>query len=516
MEYTFNRAEYADSAVLFDGCQEQPLDLDVSLPDYCPDIQRILKCQVTPCILGHSISGDRLEIDGSVRVRVLYLDSREDTVRCCEMDSGFSAAIPLREPGVRPCARVSARVEYVNCRAASPRRLDIHGAFSVCALVLDRRIQPICTQAQEEQLEQRQETAAASMLAGLGSQQFTVSETLEINDSKPPVETILRSRACCVVQDCRPVSGKLLAKGSLRIQVLYASGLDGASLENMEFEIPFSQMVDCDGAAEDCRCLLRMEVTDLTLQIRNDANGEAMRLDAEMRISALAQAYRDQEVRFITDAYSTEYETQPDYASLQLTCLDQVIQESIMQKTALEAGGQPVAQVLDVWNEMASVTGEIQNGQLVFSGKMNLCMLAADNQGAPFYLEKLADFSLSRPWNEDVGAGVGKVSCWALVTGLSFRITSNGGVEVSTEISVSGSVFHTISRKMVTGMHGDETCRKNDGGPALCLYYAAEGESLWDIARSHGVSLRILCEENGLTDTDEALSEGQMLLLASN
>ena len=57
MEYTFKRAEYADSTVLFDGCQEQPLDLDVSLPDYCPDIQRILKCQVVPCISTHSING---------------------------------------------------------------------------------------------------------------------------------------------------------------------------------------------------------------------------------------------------------------------------------------------------------------------------------------------------------------------------------------------------------------------------------------------------------------------------
>ena len=32
-----------------------------------------------------------------------------------------------------PIAFVKAKVEYVNCRATSPRKLDIHGAFSVCA-----------------------------------------------------------------------------------------------------------------------------------------------------------------------------------------------------------------------------------------------------------------------------------------------------------------------------------------------------------------------------------------------
>lgn len=175
MEYTFNRAEYADSAVLFDGCQEQPLDLDVSLPDYCPDIQRILKCQVTPVFwdTASAATGWKSTVPCGCGC-CIWIPGRTPS------DAVKWTAVFLRPSsagtGVHPCARVSARVEYVNCRAASPRRLDIHGAFSVCALVLDRRIQPICTQAQEEQLEQRQETAAASMLAGLGSQQFTVSK----------------------------------------------------------------------------------------------------------------------------------------------------------------------------------------------------------------------------------------------------------------------------------------------------------------------------------------------------
>ena len=511
MEYTFNRAEYADSAVLFDGCQEQPLDLDVSLPDYCPDIQRILKCQVTPCILGHSISGDRLEIDGSVRVRVLYLDSREDTVRCCEMDSGFSAAIPLREPGVRPCARVSARVEYVNCRATSPRRLDIHGAFSVCALVVEPNRQQLCTCAMEEELEQKRESRPASILTGLGEQSFTISEMLEVNPGKPPVEAILRSRACCILQDFRPVSGKLLAKGMVRLEVLYASALEDGALETMDFEIPFSQMVDCGGAEEDCRCSLHMEAVDHALQIRSDTSGEAMRLEAEVRINAFACAYRDEELTFITDAYSTRYETDLDYSQLQVSCLDELIQESLIQKTALDAGA-PLAQVLDVWNEVLTVSGEVQDGQLHFSGKINLCILAADSQGVPFYVEKMADFALNRPWNGSDGS---RVSCWAQVEGLGYRITGNSALEVTAEISVWGTASHTAAIKAVSGIHGDENRCKNEGQGILCLYYACENESLWDIARSHGVSLQALCEENGLSDPDAGLTEGQMLLLTA-
>ena len=512
MEYTFKRAEYTDSAVLFDGCQEQPLDLDVSLPDYCPDIQRILKCQVLPCISGHSLNGDRLETEGVVRVRVLYLDSREDTVRCCEMESGFSSVIPLRETPEAGAAQVTTRLEYVNCRAASPRRLDIHGAFSICAQVLESRRQPVCTHSEEEGLEQRCETLSASALAGLGEQQFTLTETLEINSSKPPAEAILRSRCYCVVQDFRPVSGKFLAKGTVRLEVLYTSSLDGSSLERMDFEIPFSQMIDCLGASEECRCSLRMEVTNHSIQIRSDANGEPMRLETEVRMSAFARACRDQELTFVTDAYSTQYETELDYTQIQVSGLDDVVQETAIEKVAMEPSGE-LGRVIDVWNEVSNVSGEIQNGQITFSGKMNLCLLAADSQGVPFYQEKLADFSLSRAWNgpeEDR-----RVSCWAQVGPVGYRITGGTGLELSAEIFLGGTVTHTASCRAISGMHGDESRCKEENRAVLSLYYACERESLWEIARSHGVSVRSLCEENGLAGPEESLTEGQMLLLAA-
>lgn len=57
MDYMLNREALAAGEVLYDGSQEQPVDLDISLPDYCPDIQRILKCQVYPPSRGGTSSG---------------------------------------------------------------------------------------------------------------------------------------------------------------------------------------------------------------------------------------------------------------------------------------------------------------------------------------------------------------------------------------------------------------------------------------------------------------------------
>ena len=83
MDYMLNREALAAGEVLYDGSQEQPVDLDISLPDYCPDIQRILKCQVYPRITGRNIIGDRVELEGTYNVKVFYLDAGGTTLRCC-------------------------------------------------------------------------------------------------------------------------------------------------------------------------------------------------------------------------------------------------------------------------------------------------------------------------------------------------------------------------------------------------------------------------------------------------
>ncbi|MFQ9952776.1 MAG: DUF3794 domain-containing protein, partial [Clostridium sp.] len=69
MDYNVTQEELAIGKTVFEECQEQPVDLDFSLPDYCPDIQRILKCQVYPRITMRNISGDRLEVEGIANVK---------------------------------------------------------------------------------------------------------------------------------------------------------------------------------------------------------------------------------------------------------------------------------------------------------------------------------------------------------------------------------------------------------------------------------------------------------------
>ena len=59
-----NETIYLDTA-------EQAVDIDFTLPDYCPDISKIFKCQAMPRIAAKGITDKPLNIEGLKNAQVL-------------------------------------------------------------------------------------------------------------------------------------------------------------------------------------------------------------------------------------------------------------------------------------------------------------------------------------------------------------------------------------------------------------------------------------------------------------
>ena len=247
MEYTLNRQAVTVNEVVFDSVQEQPVDLDVTLPDYCPDIQKILKCQIYPCVTAKSILSDSLEVSGSVTLRLLYLDAGGSQIRCYENSSPFSMTVSLRRSVGNALAYTTTQVEYVNCRAASPRRLDIHGAFSLRAKVVEQAETRVLCGIEGDDVQQRRQKIAVSRVAGASQQQFSLEEVLELGGGKPPAETVLRTDAVVDVDDVKTLDNKVIVKGNVRVKVLYLSGLGDGAPETMEYAIPTARCSTAPG-----------------------------------------------------------------------------------------------------------------------------------------------------------------------------------------------------------------------------------------------------------------------------
>ena len=454
--------------------------------------------------------GDRLELEGSYTVRVLYLDAQGNTIRCCENARPFSTSIALKRAADNALAFVKTRVEYINCRATSPRRLDIHGAFSVCAKIWEPVRSELTGSVEGDDIQMKQSRRTASQVVGYSQQQFSVTEVLEISGGKPPAETILRSGASCTLQDFKIVANKLIVKGEVLLKILYSPGIDSAEPEAMEYVVPYSQMLDCNGVEEDCVCDVSVDIMSFNLDIKSDSSGENTLFEADIKLIGDAVAYRDTEITVATDVYSTERELAVAYKPTVTERILDVFHDSYVQKNNIDLGDLGVTKVLDVWNEMSTVTAAQEDQQIVYRGKMNICILAVNTEWKPFYLERMVDFEYTHDWAKQPEGMV----CYASVSipNISYRIVGDSNLETKTEVHLSSSVFLRESCQMIADVTGDDDhLRQKDTAAALTIYYADAGESLWDIARTYCTSVDAIMAENGMEE--EMVENGSMLLI---
>ena len=506
MEYSLKKENCSVCETILQSSSEQPVDLDFSLPDYCPDIERILKCRICPSITSKSITGNRLDVDGVTVIRLYYLDSKKQAIRCCEHSSPFSCSFELKSTSPDMAASVRVKTEYLNCRAVSPRRLDIHGTITVIASVYSKGNQEYCTDIEGEDIQQRKREETVSNLCGIGQQQFSVSEVLDIGQGKGSPESILRSELSISLDDSRAIEDKLMLKGEAVLRVLYVTDIETGAQDFMTFNIPFSQVIDVPGITDSTVNDISVDVMscDVSLKSEFDANSTLITLDA--RLSALVFAYEPMTVELIEDTYSTTYELELEYKNVPIKRLIGNTDMSSSVKDEINTGDNGITKVIDLWCDSINFITAVENNTMNIRGKLNCCMLALDK----FCSEKAVDFSITPDMTECPQSVTANTS--VTVPDMSFRITGDNTVEIKADMRMRCSAYESGTRRCVTSANAlEDRMRKKDSTAALTLYYADEGESLWNIAQLYCTSVEAIQLENNITD-DVIQARGMVLI----
>ena len=484
---------------VFEGTAEQPVDVEFTLPDYCPDVGKILKCRATPIVLTREIGESGITVGGTARLEVLYADGHGGQVRCCTHDMPFSTT--LQASGLPEDARASvdARVDYINCRAVSQRRIDIHGAFTLRASAMCRRSTEVTSSAEGAGVLTKKQICDISTAVGHNQTAFTISESFDLPDSKPAVAAVVRSCADINAVDCKPIANKLIVKGSAELTVVYCS--NEGNLEQMSYSIPFSQFFDLMGADDECVCDAALSVCCVELSLRTDSDGEYRRFTADIKCFADVKAYRDDTVSVISDAYSTCCELRLERRLLTLDRFVGSDSHKVRAEGRLSFPG-GITEVLDAWCEPAAiVTGS--------GGSALLCAIIRNEDGGCEYGETTVHFDNPvHSGDEDMFC-----QCQAAACGCDYSLSGRSGLELRGEIKVRTASFRRTVVPCVAGLEPDESRVKNDAdAPAVVMYFAAAGEELWDIAREHNASASAIADDNGLTG--DRLSDNRLLLIA--
>lgn len=509
MDFKLNREIFTATEVVQDNSYEQPVEQDMLLPDYYPDIFRVLKCRLMPRIVSHSINGDKLTYELLAVVKIMYLSEGSDKLNSIEQRLTFTKSCDIPSGVKNPMVIATPKTDYINCRVVNQRRLDLRGAVTVKLRLTAEKAKSAISDATGSGIQLFREAITYPTSRLYASKRVTIVEELELGDTKPHISSVIRNAAEVTLTEQKLVSGKLVVKGEAQVSMLYGSDNgESSSLETMRFAIPFSQIVDLEGLDERYELFCDIVSSGCDIIVK----GEDMKtIECELVILLNVRAIRYETGDLVTDAYSTIYECEPELCQEKIESVPVKLSESHTQTATLTCQDGEISEICDVFSSVCGVSARYsaEKNCILISGNITFTAIGRNDSGIPIYLETDSAFEHkidSECVSDDciVTPDVGVASC-------SYTLVGSDAVEIKTELSIGGYLQKHITKKLVCGIKlSEEPCDKAGVG-ALTLYFSKCGERVWDIAKRYHISQNAVISENELSC--DLISEDRMLLI---
>ena len=470
---------------------ELPVETEILIPDYLPAVFKIVKCLIEPVVLTNRIAAGHWQGEGYLRCTVYY-QSEEAGAKFLRSEQKFpfekTVELPQGDYGSGP-ARLWGEVEYCNCRAVSEHRIDVRGAYALCVSAAAAEQRDLLTGLADCGIEQRGTAFSGCTCAAAEEKTFTAQSTLALpNDG----EVILDISGRFVPAGATVQTGQVNCQGTLQIQACFRRP-DDDELSVRSKEIAVQQTLDLAAAAEGDTCTFWGEVLGCTLTAPETAGAEpALAVNWKLH----AELWRTSSHTAVADAYSTVCETQVERADYKLLALQNTIDQTV---TAAVEDDLPDPDVtvkgcFVTLGAVQALPDESSEGPAVrIGGKAAAHVFCADARGELTCYDKTFTWQLPDSWPGAPGEYLARL---AVSAGKVTSAANGGRLRVSVELAVTGLLFavHTVQAVSAVTL-GEELPPKNLG-PALYIYYANEGERVFDIAKRYHARAKDLAAAN--------------------
>lgn len=507
MELKLTRENFTVQKVLLDSVNEQSLELDYVLPDYCPEIFKVLSCRVYPSVAKRTQNGSKLSYELTALVRVVYA-SENGEISAVEQTLSYERSVELSFAPKAPVVYIDPSVESKSCRVVNKRRIDIRGVIAIRVRVLCDEQRQAVTSARGGGIQLRKTLVTYPSKRLFITKRVTVIDEVEIISTKPAVGVVLRADASVNSVDKKILSGKLLTKGEAGVTVIYIPE-GGGDIEKISFDLPFSQVCDVEGLDE--RFDVFADASVASCNIRPVPKSEPAKIECELGVDISCLAMKFESAQLCDDVFSTECETESESTECAIECVPTPVSEACRAKTTLTYSEGEIKTVMFASAEPASIGAVVKkpNGKSAVSGKLCVTVFAKNESSKPVCLEADAPFELEL---ENAVCDCPGSDLKASVGAVTYNLTSSNAIEVSVETKIRGYICEAKPKSFISDIKLNETKPVvRDRDCSLKLYYAETGEQPWEIAKRCRASLSAILEENEIDS--EAVESGCMLLI---
>ena len=490
-------------------CEKREETAETIVPDYSPDISRIVDVSACLLVREQSASDGKLTVSGAVKLSLLYMTEDAPGLRAMEYAVPFEHTLDGRFPDADGETAVEGRVCGAEARLLNPRKIFTKLELLWRATPYRKSELVVCGGIEEQEkyaIETLCEQHKVSLITAAGAKDFLFSDELTLPGGREAIRELLCHRVKLRVTESRSVGSKIVVKGVVCLSLLYRS--DEEKLCSYAEELPFSQIFDgAEGENDAASAAVKLLLRDCEVHIGAEGvSSDGRTVSLRLLLSAFLTQRRTETVCCITDLYSTSYalSAQLDPVELQQEPEAQTLQQHVREQ--LDTGTE-VQCVLSADVCFGAVTAQTKGEQTTVRTTVSVKALYLDEAGIPFAVERRAELSA-----EAVLPDCARVDAEAVCNGdITANINANG-IELRFPADFTLVSQGVVSCPCLTSLSAEEDGGSGAEAPSLVLRGIEAGQQLWDVAKQYRTTVEDILAANELTDGADALI-GQMLLI---
>ncbi len=465
---------------------------DFTLPDYQPEIKRLLRVNASVLPPSKYIGDRECELAGNIDYYVLYTGS-DNALYLAPLTGDYKIGVPMELPDggdggylAEPWSSVTVSPDMISGRVTAPRKISIKCRLRARAQVFGEAPLDAGEIELTEDIQTLSGNAEVARISYGMSDQISVSDEM-ICDTREGDLRVIYGEGKVLLGEILPTAGAVLCRGDVYLKLMLCRD-DGSQPYTVMRKIPLSGTVSVDGASSGDTATAKGTVTDMNITV------DEGRIGIELGVVIEAEVCGDETVPYVKDVYSTERKTENTYKAVLIPksatafCGNFTLSGSL----SLDETGIPVgASIIDVCGIAYPEEYIFDGDRCAIGGKARFSLLL--NKDGEY---STADIELPFNYRTAASGEFDRAICAAEV--ISVRARADGDrVGVDAEIGISGRASLEKNEKMLSRVGFGEKLERSRGEFVVC--YPSNEDSLWSVAKRYGAQLQKVADANGVS-----------------
>lgn len=478
---------------VMDTVLDKETEFDGSLPEYCPDVIRLIRVDCTPYIDGCECTADKVHINGRVLYDILYETDRKNKLRYCGFTQDFrhSADLPMHETeNLQAVCR--AACSKITCKLLSPRRLVLRARLELHTTAHGERVVSILSTQPTEGMFFRKKSIRLDTAPETVSRELQFEETLPLLQGEKSIGEIIFGGISLQPPQVTVTEGCAIAKANAIIKVLYESEDAESGCCMTAKTVPLSVSLEDPAIREGKHCALSLGIGAQSVLPELDQYGESRLLKANFSIGASAVLVGSMETEVADDLFSAAYEDTVARTEMNLPGLYDIVDRSFTVDFKIPAEDPPFSALYDTTVRAGRIRSTPVDGGIEVSGTMTVSILGDSRDGIMHrdYVEDFVQFVPVDLPESLAGAAVDIIPFDVLPTlhadgSISARVICNAKIFLNTEQQVS--FLSDIVKQVELDAEDAYT---------VAYFFPARTDDLWSVAKRYRVDPAVLRASN--------------------